>query len=458
MERARLIVRDARGAATEVELADETTVGRENGNSIVLADPEVSRRHAVIRRDGDGRCLVTDLASANGTYLNGRRLVVPAILRGGDVIAVGSTKLTFVAEGADDADADRTSGDGESTSVRVTVEEGVLIGDSRAMHEVFDLVRKASASDLAVLIEGETGTGKELVARGIHASSRRVADPFLALNCAAMSEALLESELFGHCKGAFTGATHDRAGLFEAADGGTVFLDEIGEMPTAMQAKLLRALESFEITRVGESRPRRVDFRLLSATNRDLAAEAERGAFRSDLYYRIAAFPIRLPALRDRPEDIPPIAEALLGAACRRAGKRATRIEPDAMAALTRFHWPGNVRELKNEIERAVAVAAEGETIGLRLLSARLTSSRARAASPGAAPGGGGARSADVGGGAREDAGEPGELRSRTADFERQEILAVLERHGGKKGPAARELGLTYQGLVKKMRRLGLVD
>jgi DNA-binding NtrC family response regulator len=441
MERATLIVRDAQGAAAEAELGGETTLGREAGNSIVLADPEVSRRHAVIRRDPEGRHVVTDLGSANGTYLNGRRLVVPAVLADGDVVTLGSAKITFVAAAAADARSDRTGGDGESTAVRPTVEEGVLLGESPAMLAVFDLVRKASASDLPVLIEGETGTGKELVARGIHSSSRRTAGPFLAVNCAAMSEALLESELFGHCRGAFTGASQDRLGLFESAHGGTVFLDEIGEMPLGMQAKLLRTLESLEVTRVGESRPRKVDFRLLSATNRDLAAESERGAFRSDLYYRIAAFPIRLPALRERPEDIPPIAEALLGAACRRSGKRTPRIEPDAMAALARFRWPGNVRELKNEIERAVAVAAEGEPIGLRLLSPKLTA-------PGPSP--------TAAAGAAADAGDPGELRSRTAEFERQEILAVLERHGGKRADAARELGITYQGLVKKMRRLGL--
>ena len=460
MEGTKLIVRDARGAAAEVALAGATTVGRESGSSVELADPEVSRRHAVIRREPDGRYVVTDLGSANGTYLNGRRLVVPTFLHPGDVIALGSSELTFVSEEEEDTGSERTSGDSESTTVRATIEEGVLLGDSAAMLEVFDLVRKASASDLAILIEGETGTGKELVARGIHDSGRRAAAPFLAVNCAALSEALLESELFGHCRGAFTGANQDRLGLFEAAAGGTVFLDEIGEMPAGMQAKLLRTLEALEITRVGESRPRKVDFRLVSATNRDLAAESQRGSFRSDLYYRVAAFPIRLPALRDRPEDIPRIAAALLGAACRRARRRTTRIAPDAMAALARFHWPGNVRELKNEIDRAVAVAQEGEIIGLGLLSAKLTADAApEVATPAkdsAEPAG--KPAAADGTPARPEAGDPGRLRSRTAEYERQEILAALERHGGSKAATARELGLTYQGLVKKMRRLGLID
>jgi transcriptional regulator with GAF, ATPase, and Fis domain len=439
MDGARLIVRDAQGATSEVPLEGEMSVGRDPASGVALADPEVSRRHAMIRRDSAGRYLVTDVGSANGTHLNGRRLVVPAILRTGDVLAVGGCELTFVQE-ADEALPGRSASDDEDTSVRVTFEEGVLIGDSPAMRQVFDLVRKASASDLPVLIEGETGTGKELVAKGVHESSRRTAKPFLAINCAALTEALLESELFGHCKGAFTGATQDRLGLFEAAAGGTVFLDEIGEMPPAMQAKLLRTLQELEVTRVGESRPRKVDFRLLSATNRDLEDEAKRGTFRSDLFYRIAAFPIRLPPLRDRPEDIAPIAEALLGAACRRSGRRAARIEPDAMAALRAFAWPGNVRELKNEIDRAVALAEGDPSIGLGLLSEKLRATPANATA------------------AANGAVDDGRLRGKTADFEREEIRATLERHLGKKAPAARELGLTYQGLVKKMRRLGMLE
>ena len=438
MDGARLIVRDAHGATTEVSLGDETSVGRDPASAVALADPEVSRRHAVIRRDAGDRYLVTDVGSANGTLLNGRRLVVPSLLRSGDVLALGGCELTFV----DESSADLTSQDGsddEDTSVRVAFEEGVLIGDGPAMREVFDLVRKASASDLPVLIQGETGTGKELVAKGVHATSRRTAKPFLAINCAAMTEALLESELFGHAKGAFTGAVQDRLGLFESAAGGTVFLDEIGEMPPAMQAKLLRTLQELEVTRVGESRPRKVDFRLLSATNRDLEAEARRGTFRSDLYYRIATFPIRLPPLRDRPEDVAPIAEALLGAACRRAGRRVARFEPDGIAALQAFAWPGNVRELKNEIDRAVALAEGAPTIGLALLSEKVRTG----------PG----ETTPV---ATDD--DDGRLRGKTADFERQEILATLERHAGKKSPAARELGITYQGLVKKMRRLGMIE
>jgi transcriptional regulator with GAF, ATPase, and Fis domain len=243
-----------------------------------------------------------------------------------------------------------------------------------------------------------------------------------------------------------------------------VFLDEVGEMPAGMQSKLLRALESFEITRVGESRPRKVDFRLLSATNRDLAAESQHGAFRSDLYYRIAAFPIRLPALRDRREDIPQIAEALLVAACRRAGRRTTRIDADAMAALVCFDWPGNVRELKNEIDRAVAIASAGETIGVGLLSRKVQGIATR---PAAAPSRTSAanraklRAEEAAASERAAPGDPetvDRLRSRTADFERHEIVLTLERHGGKKTATARALGLTYQGLVKKMRRLGLLD
>src|SRR5262249_11561248 len=217
-----------------------------------------------------------------------------------------------------------------------------------------------------------TGTGKELVARGIHAASDRAEGPFLAINCAALPETLLESQLFGHRRGSFTGAIHDQRGLFEAGDGGTVFLDEIGEMPSAMQAKLLRVLQEGEITPLGDTRPRKVDVRVICATNRDLETEMARHSFREDLYYRVAAFPIGLPPLRDRRDDIPVLADRFLGAAARRHGKHIPGIEPAAFALLMRFAWPGNVRELENEVERAVALARAGEPIGPAHLSPKL--------------------------------------------------------------------------------------
>src|SRR5262249_42076567 len=203
-----------------------------------------------------------------------------------------------------------------------------IIGNSAAMTDVFHLMESAAVSPISVLIEGGTGTGKELVARGIHRASARGSEPFVAVNCAALPEGLLESELFGHRRGAFTGATQDQAGVFEAATGGTIFLDEIGEMPLVMQAKLLRVLQESEVTRVGERQARKIDVRVISATNRDLVEAVARGGFRDDLFYRVGAFPIRLPALHERREDIPLLAGHFLVAAAQRHPKRIAGWEP----------------------------------------------------------------------------------------------------------------------------------
>jgi len=258
-----------------------------------------------------------------------------------------------------------------------------IVGSSAAMAAVFRLLDRAAASPIAVLIEGETGTGKELVARAIHRASVRADAPFIAVNCAALSETLLESELFGHRRGAFTGATQDRRGLFEAASGGTLFLDEVGEMPPGMQAKLLRVLQEGEIVPVGDTRPRAVDVRVVSATNRSLRDEVGRKTFREDLFYRLAAFPIRLPALRERRPDIPLLVERLLRDAARLHGKDVPGVEAEAMQRLSEHPWPGNVRELTNEIQRAVALAenASASTI-CRSTSVPAATTRRRPSSP----------------------------------------------------------------------------
>jgi Nif-specific regulatory protein len=314
-----------------------------------------------------------------------------------------------------------------------------LLGTGPAMEEVFRLMESAAATPIAVLIEGETGTGKELVARGIHRASPRGAGPFLAVNCAALPEALLESELFGHRRGAFTGAIQDQQGLFEAAGGGTVFLDEIGEMPPAMQAKLLRVLQESAVTRVGDPRPRPVDVRVISATNRDLAGEVREHRFRQDLYYRLAAFPIHVPPLREHRFDVPRLADRFLAAAAGRAGKRIPGIHPEASALLESFGWPGNVRELQNEIARAVALARDGESIGPAHLSAKV---RGEAAGPAAA-----ATPAE----ARADL-----LRPARSAFERRHIARVLGQEGGNVSRAARALGLSRAMLQKKMKEYAL--
>jgi Nif-specific regulatory protein len=312
-----------------------------------------------------------------------------------------------------------------------------MIGSGAAMAEVFRLMESAAASPIAVLIEGDTGSGKELVARGIHRASRRGDGPFVAVNCAALPEALLESELFGHRRGAFTGAQQDQRGFFEAASGGTIFLDEVGEMPAAMQAKLLRVLEDGAVTPVGDTRPRVVDVRVVAATNRDLSAEIAGSRFRQDLYYRLAAFPIRLPPLRDRREDIPLLADHLLAAAAARHTKRIAGITPEALGLLAEFRWPGNVRELQNEIERAVALASDGDRIGPAHLSAKL---RAGAKAP----------AGDTAG------GSAGQLRPARAAFEARYISEALRQHGGNVSHAARALGLSRVMLQRKMKDYGL--
>ncbi len=311
-----------------------------------------------------------------------------------------------------------------------------LIGRSPAMTAVYSLMESAAGSPITVLIEGETGTGKELVARGIHRAGARAEGPFLAVNCAALPETLLESELFGHRRGAFTGAIHDQRGLFEAAAGGTVLLDEIGEMPPAMQAKLLRVLQEGEVVPLGDTRPRRIDVRIVAATNRELRAEVARRGFREDLYYRIAAFPIRVPPLRDRRDDVPLLADRFLAAAAERNHKRIDGFLPGALERLVAYDWPGNVRELQNEIERAVALARDGEHIGPEHLSSKLIAPSAAPPAPvGAAP-------------------PPHvlELRPARAAWEAQHVAAVLQLNGGNVSRAARALGISRYMLQRKMR------
>ena len=230
-----------------------------------------------------------------------------------------------------------------------------MVGQSEPMQRLFDLLERVAPSEVSVLITGPTGAGKELVARALHEYSPRHQAPFLAENCAAVPENLLESELFGHVKGAFTGAVANRPGHFVAAEGGTVFLDEIGDMPLEMQAKLLRALETRQVRPVGSNKSVDVDFRLVAATHRDLATAAQEGRFRSDLYYRLNVVQLSVPALRERPEDIEPLAQFLLAEACRTMGSQATWT-PAALEVLKAHPWPGNVRELKNVVQRAVAL------------------------------------------------------------------------------------------------------
>jgi DNA-binding NtrC family response regulator len=298
-----------------------------------------------------------------------------------------------------------------------------LLGSSKSMQAVFEQIRAVAGSEAAVLLLGESGTGKELAARAIHWNSPRRDGPFVAVNCAAIPETLLESELFGHEKGAFTGADRKRRGLFAEANGGTLLLDEVGDMPPALQAKLLRAIEDKAIRPLGSKEEIRLDLRLITATNRDLLGLVQEGKFREDLYYRLAVIPIRLPSLRERTEDIPLLANHFLARAGAALGKRFEGFSEEAMAWLLQHRWPGNVRELENVVERAVTLAP-GPLVTLSDLGIEF-------ASLGASAGG---------------------LRPTLAELERQYIQRVLEETKGDKSAAAKVLGVSVRTLQRKAK------
>src|SRR5713101_8136692 len=310
-----------------------------------------------------------------------------------------------------------------------------IVGTSAALRSVLDMVRVVAATDSTVLIEGETGTGKELIAHAIHNASQRVGRAFIKLNCAAIPLDLLESELFGHEKGAFTGAIAQKIGRFEMADKGTLFLDEVGDIPSALQPKLLRVLQEQEFERLGSGRTHKVDVRLVAATNRDLVKMVARGQFRSDLYYRLNVFPIVLPALRERREDIPALVTHFVKLFSRRMGKQVESIPPETMAAFQWYSWPGNIRELQNLVERAVILSRDG------VLPNPLHKKQTEVMIPSL-------------------------HRTRTfhssmilEDSDRALILETLEQAGwivgGPRGAAAK-LGLKRTTLLAKMRRLGI--
>ena len=313
--------------------------------------------------------------------------------------------------------------------------DGKPIGPSQAMRKVLDLVERAASTTATVLLNGETGTGKELIAKRIHQRSPRSRQPFIAINCAAFSETLLESELFGHRKGSFTGADRDKPGHFERAHRGSLFLDEIGETSPALQAKLLRVLQEQELLPVGGTRPQAIDVRVIAATNRSLQNEVMAGRFREDLYYRLAVFPISIPPLRERLEDVLPLARHFIDQHGDREGKGGCRLSSASERLLLTHAWPGNVRELENEIQRALALADSNEVISPRLLSTRLLGIIE----------------------AVDEAGAGGEtLRASLDRVESWLIRRALDMNGGRKAQTARRLGITREGLYKKMKRLGI--
>ena len=368
------VVSEMPGSGGDAELgASRTRIGSAEDNELRIDDSSVSAHHCEIALEPRG-ALLRDLGSTNGTYLDGVR-IERAYLSPGSVIEIGGTRLLLV---ADD--------DEVAVPLSSRTNFGPLLGHSPKMRAVFATLEHAAKGDATVLITGESGTGKELAARGLHEASRRHDQPFVVLDCGAVSPSLIESTLFGHARGAFTGATDARPGIFEQADGGTLVLDEIGELPLELQPKLLRVLESKSARRLGDGNDRRFDVRLVASTNRNLAAEVKAQRFRADLFYRLSVIAVTLPPLRERLEEIPRLVADF---ARRIGGERAPEIPGSVLRVLASHDWPGNVRELRNVVERLVTLpgisasqamgvssradvpSVSGETFGLEFHAAK---------------------------------------------------------------------------------------
>jgi DNA-binding NtrC family response regulator len=411
---------------------------------VVLDDPSVSRRHAMLTVSG--RITVEDLGSTNGTAIQARKLGPGerGVLALGTVFEVGSA--TLVLQRTLGPRSHRTPTDVPGTVVR-----------DPAMRRLYEMLDVVAPTGLSVLILGETGVGKEIFAEALHRRSSRVGAPFLKLNCAALPESILEAELFGYEKGAFTGATQTKVGLFEAADGGTLFLDEVGEMAQSTQTKVLRALESGEVMRLGSSTTRKVDVRFISAANRDLRKLVAEGQFRADLFFRLNGITMTLPPLRKRPEDVLPLAEVFLARSARKLGKPPPRLGEEARRALGAHPWPGNVRELRNVIERAV-VLCQGEMLkpdDLLLHEGEIEAVAPSAPGPSTTPVPGPVGDEQVTMRLPLRPGSP-ELKGKLEEFERAQILEALAKTTGNQTRAAKLLGIARRTLIKKMVRYGI--
>jgi DNA-binding NtrC family response regulator len=398
----------------------EFTIGTAEGNHLVLTDGTVSRHHCVITAGARGFRLA-DLGSRNGTRVGGCR-VEAAYLEPGASFQVGGTTLRF-----DSLDAVGHH------ALSAAESYGRLLGASPAMRYVFEILPRIAASDSTVLVEGETGTGKGLIAEAIHAGGPRARGPFVVLDCGAIPANLVESELFGHQKGAFTGAHTARAGAFEAARGGTIFLDEIGELPLEMQPKLLRALEDRVVKPIGSHEPVKLDVRVVAATNRDLRREVNRGTFRSDLYYRLNIVRLTVPPLRERREDIPLLARSFWA---HFSGRPDATPPAHVVSALARQDWPGNVRELRAAIERAVLGVPDAPT-------------PAPAAAPSATP--------TEGAPLFDPAVSYQDAKDRAvSDWERRYVKELVEKFEGNLSRASREARMDRSHLRKLLKKYGL--
>ncbi|MCG8420743.1 MAG: sigma 54-interacting transcriptional regulator [Proteobacteria bacterium] len=353
--RTKYIVRilDGPGQRRSLKTAkDNITIGSAEQNDLVLNDPAVSRHHLRIQLNPDG-FLLTDLNSTNGTTLGNLKLQ-EGIAQGPVELQLGETTLQIV-----------PSSEEEEVELVEESSFGEVIGQSPPMRELFRKLKASSPKEVTILLEGETGTGKELIAREIHQHSERRNKPFIIVDCGAIPPTLIESELFGHNRGAFTGAVTDRPGAFEQADGGTIFLDEIGELELTMQPRLLRVLEQRHIKRIGRSRHTPVDVRIIAATNRDLQRDINEGTFRADLFYRLAVVHLRIPNLRQRREDIPPLVKHMLPKIAARVGGNAPQLNRETWQQIMNHPWRGNIRELRNFLERLVALASDLEPVHL---------------------------------------------------------------------------------------------
>lgn len=400
----------------------EVTLGRGHAATVFVDHASVSRLHARLRIGAATGLLLEDLDSANHTRVAGRTLSpqTPTPVRAGDAIELGDV-LVVIQHGHVARPLARRA-------------EPATFGRSAAMREVERVVERIAPASISVLVVGETGVGKEVIADAIHRQSKRAAKPFVRLNCAAVAEQLLESEWFGYERGAFTGAVQPKPGLLETADGGTVLLDEIGELPLALQAKLLRVVEERAVMRVGGVRPRRIDVRFIAATHRDLAVEITRGTFRQDLYFRLNGVTLHVPPLRERREEIRHLAGVFMAEAAAEAQRtNAPSLHPDAIAWLEGYAWPGNVRELRNVIERAVLLAS-GDILTVDEFPEGLKPTAAP--SPPAA----GARASDK-----------GSLRDAIAEVEKQRMIDALAEAGGNQKRAAELLGISRGTLSARL-------
>lgn len=406
---------------------DVFSIGSSSQNDLRLEDASVSKRHCEIRVDEVGYA-IQDLGSTNGTFVQGIR-VSQAFLHPGAELTLGKTRLVFC-----------PLQEAQELTLSPNDRFGEMLGQSVAMRRVFHLAETYAPTDATVMIVGETGTGKEILAEEIHRHSRRKDKPFIVIDCATLARDLIESELFGHAKGAFTGASSEHAGAFEHADGGTVFLDEIGDLSPELQPKLLRVLEKREIRRVGENVPRKIDVRILCATNRRMDVEVNEGRFREDLFYRLSVVPIELPPLRRRREDIPFLLKKFI-ADLHGDGALAEIEDFEAtMDVLKRHEWPGNVRELRNLAELAFYSGHRPIRLDAFLGLGRLT--------PPAAPSAAAAVTAD-----RPFKDAKGELIS---EFEKSYIQDLLRRNGGNVSRSAREAGIERAYLQRLIRKYGI--